>query len=183
MRLWKEKLMIFFLFKFILKLNHFLLESEAWNGNIKRSLLQNYLLWPSISTSSKKIYIESSSVLTKGLLKNTSYYRDRDSLEILHLLLVPRVWKQWQAHTIMTNDTNFHVATLAGSKRVTVYCIICGLGIYQKAFPNWLCQHLLFSSIDFAKIYFFSVFLPCGKVWGYPTVLVSWFINFKNLGE
>ena len=85
MRLWRERLMIFFLLKFMLKLNHFLLESEAWNGNIKRSLLQNYLLWPSISTSSKKIYIESSSVLTKGLLKNTSYYRDRDSLEILHL--------------------------------------------------------------------------------------------------
>ena len=47
-------------------------------------------------------------------------------------------------------------------------------GSIKKHYLNWLCQHLPFLNI------FFQQSLPTGKVWGYPTLLISWFINFNN---
>ena len=50
--------------------------------------------------------------------------------------------------------------------------------LLSKSFLNWLCLYLLFlvnSSLSF--LYNFSIDL---KVWGYPTWLILWFINFKT---
>ena len=38
--------------------------------------------------------------------------------------------------------------------------------------------------IDYVNTHLFSIFfkyiLPSGKVWGYPTLLILWFVNFKR---
>ena len=78
----------------------------------------------------------------------------------------------------------------------TVYCIICFLRTFQKAFLSWLCQYLSFLGIFFNRFFpvekmfinwlclslsfrniFFQLISLGGKVLGYPLLLISWFIN------
>ena len=46
------------------------------------------------------------------------------------------------------------------------------------------CLSKKFFTIDYVNIYLFSRFLSIdfssGKMWGYPTLLISWFIKFNN---
>ena len=54
----------------------------------------------------------------------------------------------------------------------------CGQWIYQKAFLNWFCQYVLLSInnwLSFPNITSIDL-----KAWGYSTLLISWFINFKD---
>ena len=82
---------------------------------------------------------------------------------------------------------------------VTVYCIICSQRINQKAFSNWLSQYLSFLDFLINRFYpvkkckklfliwsififprnFFQYIFPDGKVWGYPTLVISWFSDFN----
>ena len=41
-------------------------------------------------------------------------------------------------------------------------------------------SQLILSTFTFSQ-YFFQYILPGGKVWGYPILLILWFINFKDL--
>ena len=48
---------------------------------------------------------------------------------------------------------------------------------FLKGFLNCLCQYLRFSINR--KLCSLNSFFNRSKVWGYPTLLISWFINFK----
>ena len=66
-----------------------------------------------------------------------------------------------------------------------VYCIIFVQRIHQKALLDWLCHR----NIQFCQYWLFTInsylsFLNIIsidlKVWGYPTLPISWFINFNG---
>ena len=70
------------------------------------------------------------------------------------------------------------------TKRVTVYCIICGQWIYHL---NWFCQlYIVYIVIYWVfwiniSLSFLNIILIGVKMCGYPTVLILWFINFNTV--
>ena len=74
-------------------------------------------------------------------------------------------WKYqtlWNLHHILGLKVN-------GSQHIALF-LVSG---FIKPFLNWLCQYLSFLNI------FFQYILPGGREWGYPTLLVLWFTDFK----
>ena len=63
------------------------------------------------------------------------------------------------------------------SRYIVLFVVSRFTGKLLKAFLSWLCRHFLFSIKRW--LYFFNRFFNRLKVWGYPTLLLSWFINFK----
>ena len=59
------------------------------------------------------------------------------------------------------------------------YNLIC-CHMLEKAFLNLLKLFSLIMSLFIFSQYFFRQILPSGQVWGHPTLLTSWFNNFRQ---